>query len=497
MISFKEFVWIWNRFQGLGTPELHIRMASWIQENWESGERELAILAFRGSGKSTLVGLFCAWLLVRNQNLRILVLAADFSLAKKMVRNAKHIIEKHPFAKIIKPTRRYHWASDQFTVNRTIELRDPSIIARGIGTNITGSRADIVVCDDVEVPNTCDTRQKREQLRARLKEIHYIMVPGGLQLYIGTPHAYDSIYFEQDSKNKNDHTLLLSSFRKLFIPIINECGQSQWDERFNQEKIAEIYRNTGKIKFQSQMMLRPPMLSESRLDPEKMVDYNYELVYTEANNSCQLTLGGRRLVSATCWWDPAFGSPEVGDGNAIAVVFTDECGEYWLHRIRYLQYDPELLNEIDEASQLCRKVAIFIKDNFVPSLIIETNGIGRFLPGLLRQQLRVMGVQCAVIERVTTKSKALRILDAFDAVLASGRLHAHRSVWSTPFVEEMREWTPGSKGRDDGLDAVAGCLASEPVRLSRQPLGRASEAAPSCFWSPASVPVIVDHEFEM
>jgi hypothetical protein len=29
----------------------------------------------------------------------------------------------------------------------------------------------------------------------------------------------------------------------------------------------------------------------------------------------------------------------------------------------------------------------------------------------------------------------------------------------------MREWRPGGGGRDDGLDAVAGCLLSEPVRF--------------------------------
>src|SRR3546814_15794086 len=40
------------------------------------------------------------------------------------------------------------------------------------------------------------------------------------------------------------------------------------------------------------------------------------------------------------------------------------------------------------------------------------------------------------------------------------------------FVMEMREWRPGGdgyKGPDDGLDAVAGCISSEPVRLKHGP----------------------------
>jgi hypothetical protein len=32
-------------------------------------------------------------------------------------------------------------------------------------------RADVIICDDVEVPNTCDTPGKRLDLRQRLSEI--------------------------------------------------------------------------------------------------------------------------------------------------------------------------------------------------------------------------------------------------------------------------------------------------------------------------------------
>ena len=80
--GFAEFVWIWNTRQGQATPRLHLRIARWLAARWQKGERELLLLAFRSSGKSTLVGLFCAWLLSHNPDLRILVLAGDFALAK-------------------------------------------------------------------------------------------------------------------------------------------------------------------------------------------------------------------------------------------------------------------------------------------------------------------------------------------------------------------------------------------------------------------------------
>jgi hypothetical protein len=71
-----------------------------------------------------------------------------------------------------------------------------------------------------------------------------------------------------------------------------------------------------------------------------------------------------------------------------------------------------------------------------------------------------------VQEVASHRSKTERILAALDPVLAARRLSAHESIWRTPFPREMAEWRPGASGvRDDALDAVAGCLLSEPVRL--------------------------------
>ena len=115
--------------------------------------------------------------LARNPDIRILVLSADLALARKMVRNVKRIIEKHPLTKTLKPEKIDQWGSEKFTVNRKMELRDPSMLAKGITTNLTGTRADIIICDDVEVPKTSDSHGKRESLREKLLELDYILTP--------------------------------------------------------------------------------------------------------------------------------------------------------------------------------------------------------------------------------------------------------------------------------------------------------------------------------
>jgi tRNA(Met) C34 N-acetyltransferase TmcA len=81
--SFAEFVWVWNRAQGQDTPALQVRMARWLEARWRGGERRLLLLAFRSSGKSTMLGLFCVWLLALNPNLRILTLGPNSIWRKK------------------------------------------------------------------------------------------------------------------------------------------------------------------------------------------------------------------------------------------------------------------------------------------------------------------------------------------------------------------------------------------------------------------------------
>lgn len=466
-LSFAEFVWLWNNTQNLKTPTFHLIIAHWLFDRWSVEDRRLILLAFRGSGKSTLVGLFCAWLLLCDPNIRILVLAADFALAEKMVRNTKRIIERHPFTLHMKPKPHDQWASHQFSVIRTTEWRDPSVLAKGINANITGLRADVIICDDVEVPNTCDTIEKRRNLRVKLSELEFILVPGGLQLFVGTPHTFHSIYSAMPKKEYGDDNTLLSGFSRLELPLLDSLGNSLWPDRFPPNKIEDIRVRSGQNKFESQMLLLPRLIEASRLDPTLLRIYRHELVYTEANRQAALQIGDRRVVSVSSWWDPAYGSTQKGDASVIAAVFTDDDGDYWLHRVCYLVHDRSLNDEVDEATQMCRQVILFAKALFLPSVTVETNGLGRFLPSLLRQQFATSGVACSVIEKSVSRPKDIRIADAFDAVLAAGRLHAHESILKTTFIEEMRDWQPGRKNRDDALDAVAGCLLSEPVRLSR------------------------------
>jgi hypothetical protein len=136
----------------------------------------------------------------------------------------------------------------------------------------------------------------------------------------------------------------------------------------------------------------------------------------------------------------------------------------WLHRITWLTHEPD--GQVDPATQQCRSVAALARDLLLPVVRVETNGLGRFLPALLRRELARAGAPCTVIEHASRRAKAERILSALEPALAARRLHAHEAVFRTPFPAEMAGWRPDAPGsRDDALDALAGCLLAEPVRL--------------------------------
>lgn len=463
-IGFPLYLAIWNREQKQTTPDLHLKIAHWLERCWTHGNKRVLMNVFRGAGKSTLAALFAAWVVSQAAECRILVLSAEWSLSRKMVKNTRAIITNHPLMTHLKPDRPESWASDYFTVLRDKELRDPTMLGRGITSNITGTRADLIICDDVEVPNTCSTAEAREALRERLRELEFILTPGGTILYLGTPHTYYSIYAEKARDEIGEEQAFLNGYTRLKIPIVNDKGESAWPERFTLEDIELQKHESGPHVFASQMMLEPTNILNGRLNPKLLQKYDAELVYYEAQNQIQLKLGDKKIISASAWWDPAFGSAG-GDASVVAIVFTDEDGDYWLHHMAYIR--TQQTGE-DEATQQCKIICDLARKYYLPSVAVETNGIGKFLPSVLRRELAAARLSCAVIEKSSSRAKDERILETLDAVMAAQALYVHKDVYDTPLLNEMQEWRPGKAGgKDDGLDALAGALSLEPVRIKR------------------------------
>lgn len=192
--DFYNFLDEWNEVLGLKTPIHHKEIMKFLVSVLESAPYRGLLMAFRHSGKSTVVGIFAACVLYLRPETRILILSAESGLSSRMVAHIRHILENHPRCVDLVPNVKKEWAQGRITVNRPVGIREPSVICQGVHGNITGMRADLIICDDVEVPNTCNTAQKREALRERLRELDFILSPTGTMIYIGTPHTMDTIY---------------------------------------------------------------------------------------------------------------------------------------------------------------------------------------------------------------------------------------------------------------------------------------------------------------
>lgn len=189
-----DFLDAWNEALGLTTPAHHQRIMRFLVSAFSDAPRRALLTAFRHSGKSTVVGVFAAFILRMRPASRILILSAEQTLAGRMLNHIKHILENHPDCADLIPKNKKEWAAQKFTINRPRGIREPSVTCQGLHGNITGLRSDLIICDDVEVPNTANTAQKRTDMRERLRELDFILSPDGTIIYIGTPHATDTIY---------------------------------------------------------------------------------------------------------------------------------------------------------------------------------------------------------------------------------------------------------------------------------------------------------------
>jgi len=192
--EFYKFLDEWNSLLAMTTPRHHQQIMDFLVHIWCDAPHRGLLTAFRHSGKSTVVGIFAACVLYMRPETRILILSAESGLASRMVSHIRNILENHPRCVDLVPQVKREWAAGRITVNRPIGIREPSVICQGISGNITGMRADLIICDDIEVPNTCNTAQKRENMRERLRELDFILSPTGAMIYIGTPHTMDTIY---------------------------------------------------------------------------------------------------------------------------------------------------------------------------------------------------------------------------------------------------------------------------------------------------------------
>lgn len=159
--------------------------------------RHRFIQAFRGIGKSFLTCCYVVWRLWNNPNLKVLIVSANEKLAVENATLIKLIIEAPAGEGLWDALRTPIGARNStlaFDVGGCVPDKSPSVKVAGITGQITGSRSDILISDDVEVPKNSATETQREKLRDLTKEYAAVAKPGTEIIYLGTPQSQESIY---------------------------------------------------------------------------------------------------------------------------------------------------------------------------------------------------------------------------------------------------------------------------------------------------------------
>lgn len=154
------------------------------------------LMGFRGVAKSFITCAYVVWCLWKNPQLKIMVVSANKERADANATFIKKIINELPFLEHLKAREGQRDTQNLFDVGPSKPDHSPSVKSVGIKGQLTGSRADIIVSDDVEVPSNSFTQVLRDQLFELVKEFDAVIKPNGTIIYLGTPQNEMSLYNE-------------------------------------------------------------------------------------------------------------------------------------------------------------------------------------------------------------------------------------------------------------------------------------------------------------
>lgn len=512
--TFAEFYLVYAHTQKWTVPDFHLDVCDFLDDFGPLG----VLMMPRGHGKSTLLEIYNAYRLYKNPEELILAQSATDADSNKTSRAVVQMLEQNPLAWNVQKER---GEVKKWWVKGSSDVKHGSVHARGILSNVTGARATYICNDDTEVPDTTGSPEAREKLRYRLSEQIHILIPGGQRLFVGTPHAADSLYanlieaganhlvlkmFEKEARFTSGQKEIRTTFKPTYIfsgigsqakllkdfddykitktdtdyliqfqeqhGLIDCYSEAIWTDRFTSEVMEQRRKECNTLgEWDSQYQMHNKAINEVRLDPDRLIPYTEEITWHKANNQIQMLLGDKRIVSATLKIDPSSGKTK-SDVSAAALVLQDEQGRLYWHRSIALKGDVAITDNNGQfTGGQTWQVADLVEEFKLPNLIVESNGIGGYFGTILRSVLKKRNLYCGVIERHESQNKNKRILDAVEAPLLSGFLYAHESVLKlngqdSPQTKQMRLYDPSiTNNEDDYIDSLAGAVSSEPIRI--------------------------------
>jgi hypothetical protein len=453
--DFKLFLQaLWGQLDLPSPTRAQYAIADYLQH----GPKRLQIQAFRGVGKSWITGAFVLWTLFNNPEKKIMIISASKERADNMSIFLQKLIIETPWLVHLRPkSDDARWSRISFDVNCSPH-QAPSVKSVGITGQLTGSRADLMILDDIEVPGNSMTEMMREKLLQLCTEAESILTPkqDSRIMYLGTPQTTFTIYRKLAERNYRPFVWparvprKLSNYEGLIAPQLQEDidnGAEAWDvtdaDRFTHEDLLEREAAMGRSNFMLQFML-DTSLSDAEKFPLKFADLIITSVNpTQAPDSIVWCSDPRNVLKdlptvglpgdyfyspmqiqgewgpyteTICSIDPS----GRGTDETAATYISQRNGFLYVHEMRSYR-DGYSDNTLLDILRGCKKYN-------VTNLVIETNFGDGIVSELFRKHLQQTKQNIGIEEVRANVRKEERIIDALEPIMNQHRLIIDRGV---------------------------------------------------------------------
>lgn len=282
--DFRKFLFVCWQHLNLPQPtKVQYDIANHIQ----NGDKRIIVEAFRGVGKSWITSAYVVWLLYMNPQLNILVVSASKTRSDDFTTFTLRLINEMPILAHLIPKSDQRQSKISFDVGPANASHAPSVKSVGITGQLAGSRADVLIADDIEVPNNSATQGMRDKLSESVKEFDAILKPNGRIIYLGTPQNQESLYNKLPDRGYKtriwparypSEEQIVAYGDKIAPMITNQLAQdpeivgaSTDPQRFSDFDLLEREASYGRSGFALQFML-DTRLSDAERYPLKVSD---------------------------------------------------------------------------------------------------------------------------------------------------------------------------------------------------------------------------------
>ena len=492
--NFKNFLYLCWKFLKLPEPTLiQYDIADYIQTK----ERRLVVEAFRGVGKSWITSAYVCHQLLLNPQKNILVVSASKSRADDFSTFTQRLVNEMPILQHLIPRDDQRHSKISFDVAPAIASHSPSVKSMGITGQLTGSRADLIIADDVESANNSQTQLMRDRLSETVKEFDAIIKPDvGRIIFLGTPQTEMSLYNtleERGYKTKIWTALYPDKIQtvgyghklsSIISDVTDKEGKPTDPERFDDVDLMERLSSYGRSGFNLQFMLDTTM-SDSNRYPLKLNDLIVASgcsTWKEAPAKIQWASGTEQLkgidpeipnvgLKGDYFVAPMYTSPEYAPFEWVAMSI-DPAGRgedktayavlKMLHGVLYLTDVGALEGGYSDST--LEELSSIAKRNKVNYVVIESNFGDGMATALLKPVMAKIH-PCEIEEVRHNIQKEKRIIDTLEPIMNGHRLVVDEQIIKDDFKLEpnhqlFRQLTRITKDRgalrhDDQIDALA------------------------------------------